>query len=105
MLNARPGNAMALEEIHRELHIHRRLGALPEKLTISETGVPVTQHQIGSALEDRQISSGSLVHPVVVEIAAVLAHRSGRDRLVNGRSDADAADRRMRLEFDLHLVS
>ena len=101
MLYTRPADIMSLYQAHRELHIRGGLGALAEQFAVAMAGVPVTQHEIGTRLIDGQVHDGALVHGVIVHVAAVSAHRPRVDCLSMGRSDPDAAQRRMRGELEL----
>ena len=71
ILTARPANALALDQLHGELHIKRNLNAGAHNLAVALGGVAVTDVEERTWSKDREVDGDALDKAVVIHIAAM----------------------------------
>src|SRR3989442_5127059 len=97
ILQPRPVDLLALDDLDGELHIERGLDGGAHDLAIALGRVPVTDHEERAALEHREVHGDAFDHLVEVHVGAIGAGHQRADALLAVRRRTDgpekAADR------------
>src|SRR5262249_30027871 len=105
VLDARPANPPAFDQIELERHIHARFESRAADLAVALQRVAVAEIEESAVVKDRQINGGAFANVGRVHIAAEIAGPQSSPGFFALRRHGHASEHRLQLDFDtLHLA-